>query len=669
MILDNNETLNLHVMNSDSDDCGTIKHSVRIRFTIGNNSATSLKSNTESSDNDPKSASTFQDVEHHDHSSFTEQNKTSQTECQISCRAFSNRKKGRSFKFIEPKNHKSALFVNLSGNSVNNLEGTEKQLFISPKLSPITTSCTSLPISESTLDSSSYELIDWEEEKKGIEEGDRLSKSICSFVGPFHKIADVIDSNMSHSCNFINWMSGTRRKASSITTSLQSNSAEAIKDDVSGDNLSPPKSSKPRGIGPNQQAGRRALSSEQLDRPEPSESSLLSSNRTTSGNHLAMGASVETVCGSDQTQTKSGSEFVPRNSATVQPLEIEIGSPQMDHAVSPFSASSHPVSLDDILKIEMDDFRFEEEFKALEAEAQYWEQKVESLERQQFAEDVPRTLVDSIIKHRRELRDLEYEIYKRALEYEIDKRALDSEESDILSCEGRLSQKWLDDSSPSDLQSPVGNKYIDTQMYPMNDVDCIDNQLVEDMDESLNLCDARASGKFGSQLKPGQENTADVLDAIPPPSSLQRRQYLNRASSGTDTSEFSQLPTFNQHAHKLVRHHQINYQPFSHGEERFSNDDIVKNHEHHHRRRHHHHHHHQQSSSSQHRSSRRIVHQQRQLYVHVDKPEGGKINSTSPNRGPRASPIRPDHFKSEFRSPHVVAAQDSSSTASSSSPQ
>ena len=406
------------------------------------------------------------------------------------------------------------------------------------------------------------------------------------------------------------------------------------------------------------QSGRRASSTDQLaTKPNVPENSLLTSNRSASGNHLPNSASVETVCGNDQTQTNIGSKFAPRPDVFVQPA-IEIDSPQMDLAI-PFSASNHPISLDDIDQIDMDNLRLEDECRALEAQALFWEQKIEDLERKQFADDVPRTLVDSIIKHRRELRDLEYQLYRITL---------DSEESDTFSYEGKMSQtmNWLDEISPSD-QSPV--LMVDPQVCYMNDASCVNNRASE-LDD-LNVAGIKISNKFGSHLKPGQENTANVLDAVPPPRSLQHRQYLNKASSGTDSSEYSQLPSYNQHSHKIVRHHQV-----AHGDEHSMEEDTRNSHGfHRHQHQHHQHHHHRQRHHQQKRISRREVQPQQlsqqqksqQLYVQLERTESGDLQSPSRQR---ASPIRPNHFKCQFRSPHVIA-QDSSSTTSpsSSSPQ
>lgn len=183
---------------------------------------------------------------------------------------------------------------------------------------------------------------------------------------------------------------------------------------------------------------------------------------------------------------------------------------------------------DYVPQIDLDDFRIEDledECKDLEAQVEYWEQKVENLERKRFGEDVPRTLVERFLKERKKLRDLDFELYKLDLEEEEEEESRKAiEEPEV-----GLNQGYLSHPKAMDSQS-----YAADYLLPSSKL---------------------STGKFGSHIRPGQENTADILDAIPPSGSLQHRQYLSRASTGTDSSEYSHLPTFDLHKHHIPRQH------------------------------------------------------------------------------------------------------------------
>lgn len=597
--------------------------------------------------------------------------------------------KKRSYRFIEPQNHhQSALFVNLSdrssscssssgfisgNNSCNNTltsdnskSSTEnKQLFISPDLntkqSPSSSnsssssstcsgsiSCGSPPTQIDFADSS-YELLEPASENNNNNSNNNSR-----------------ESTMSHSCNFMYWMQASRRRASSVTPGSAHTSTTTTSSSTAGGNQAGQQNQDQTSV-----AQRRASSSNELTNGlEVTENSLLA--RSSSGNHLAINASVETVCGSDHTTTNNtlgalnynDRHAAYHNNHSMKPLEIEIDSPQMDdedgshHVLT--SAANTPLSLEDILQIDMDNLRLDEECRALEAEAQFWEQKVEELERRQFAEDVPRTLVDSIIRARKEVRDLEFQLYKQNLA---------AEEMDAFS-DGNWNQTSTATGADAECLSLRDIQDDDDEMYYTNENngdDDVDDRMVMMMMSnkmSTNTTNVSASsryvsdddlGKFGSHLKPGDENTADILNAIPPSGSFQHRHFLqqqqhnhqkhhSKPTSGTDTSEHSQLPTF-----------------------------------------HHHHNHQQQQHRSRH--TRRQHHQQQQLYVQLDSqskscasPAMAAAAGTGKQQqlASRASPIRPNHFKCEFRSPQqqqqqqqmaTTLAQDSSSTASSSSPQ
>lgn len=198
----------------------------------------------------------------------------------------------------------------------------------------------------------------------------------------------------------------------------------------------------------------------------------------------------------------------------------------------------------------------EDECRRLEDEVRIWEHKVAELERKRFDDEVPRSLIDQMIDQRARLRDLEVQLYK-----------LDLELTDEISmCPG------FDDSKPS-------------------------------------------TSRFGSKIQPGQENTADILDAIPPSGSLQHQQYLCKASSGTDSSEYSQLPMFEQHKKHFIDGNNIQCQLYCN----------------------------------------RLTEPQNYVDFHQ-------------NARDKSSPIRPNHFKGDLKCSRIIAPQDSTSTGSSDSP-
>lgn len=570
---------------------------------------------------------------------------------------------GKSFRFVEPHpNHKSALFVNLSttknsieGGNHHNLKREQQQLFISPDLnlsydtsstlkspyssssssssgSPIgtTRAATSPPDSVLTSDSSSYELLG--------SDNDSLS-----FCGPIQNS----DGAMSHSCNFINWMSvgRTSRRASSATptsSSTNSTTTTTTTSSIASKDLTTSTTgggndtrAGATSAASQQHAARRASSSEGLNNnnsnQQDRQGSLLGA-RSSSGNHLAISDSVETICETDQTQTNSFSSRCNQLPvANVAPLQIENDSPtpfddDLDELKPVLSVCYPAMDLEEELKLE-------QECLALEEEANYWERQVEELERKQYDSGVSRQLVERIIEGRRELRELELQL--------LEMNFNENEFWDNLGASRNQSHHNQHRSAPSTDLKILEKKYKPTG----------------------------AASKFGSHLKPGQENTADILNVVPPSGSLQHRQYLNKASSGTDTSDYSQLPRFvdQQHSHRLGAG------PFLDGSAfRGSNHQDCKHHSRHRHQRHLHHHQqiYQHTSSSSQRVSRRQENHQQSIYMQLDGGGACGEKLRGPNNRSCSSPIRPNHFKDEFKPPKAVIVQDSSSTASSStSPQ
>lgn len=600
-----------HKKDDKHDDA--LRSSFHIRLTIGNRSGDSGCPDSGRSSLNSDSDYRCQNVEHFHQPLSSKQNDTQHCTHQTidfgasvgNQLAQAPKKTTKSFRFIEPQNHKSALFVNLSSSNSNQAINNPDQLhyqqqqhhyksqelFISPDLnenkaaatvqslwshlSPTSSLSSSPTATNNTLSESasldSYEVIDYDDNSNK----NCIVKLVRNSVGA-----------MSHSCNFISWVSATKPRSSSVSPSA-SKDTNSTKDLTTSTTTTTSSSSSTTGDhgrhhdhngAPIHQA-RRASSSDGLNQTLE-ENPLLA--RSASGNHLAIMDSVETVCG-DQFPT---SPF--KTPMDIGPLEVDIDvSPSpSDDIPSVFSAES------DVLQIDMEQLKIDQEILDLQQEAQYWEQKVEDLERRQFADDVPRTLVENFIKHRKELRELEFQIHELNL----------------------------------------SNQYFGTQSsYADSDHEqsYFDHKLINDYHElgRTDLMSPRAASKFGSRIKPGQENTADILNAVPPSGSLQHRQYLNKASSGTDTSEYSQMPSFQQHSHRLSG----------------------------------------RKSVAPNRTRRRDG----QIYSHVySQVDGGNTDRLPvPDRGMRPAPVRPNHFKDEFRSPKAVIAQDSSSTASSGSPQ
>lgn len=214
------------------------------------------------------------------------------------------------------------------------------------------------------------------------------------------------------------------------------------------------------------------------------------------------GESTETVCGLE-CMADDKTAGAAKTTSITEPLEIKVDDNLDD------TTGTNDVNFQNLLNIDdTDEEKLEDECKRMELEVKSLEQKVEELERKRFADDVPRTLVDRIIEKRRELRELDVQLYM-----------INLAESDGTS--DNLSQLSSTNGSPGNSRfwnERYGN--VDPSMYMTPGNNAISNQ-----------CN---TSKFGSQLKPGQENTADILNAIPPSGSLQHRQYLSKASTDED---------------------------------------------------------------------------------------------------------------------------------------
>lgn len=480
--------------NEEDKDENELKPTFRIRFTISNNSNSDTGFSNQRFFN-------YQESKHKCNHEVDDSNQKSTISSNSKQTSESEQKKKKLFEIVQPHNHKSSLFVNLSDTTnSNHQKHSENCLFISPDLNQFDPASPPSP-SGSTIcsRSPSFELT------QGLERANLLT-SISNSTGNI-----LEDLAMSQGCNFINsMMSASRREVAPDSSNTS----------------------------------RRASSLSNLAVPVFNQAM----NKSPSGNHLVIGISNETICDVDQTQTNSTSSNnrIIRNLDMTQPLSVDIS--QFNEDSDEYDSE---YDFDDMLSSQ----ELEDECKRLEDEVRIWEHKVAELERKRFDDEVPRSLIDKMIDQRARLRDLEVQLYK-----------LDLELADEISmC------PEFDDSKPS-------------------------------------------TSRFGSQIQPGQENTADILDAIPPSGSLQHQQYLCKASSGTDSSEYSQSPMFEQHKKHFIDGNDIQCQLYNN----------------------------------------RLTEPQNYVDYRPD----------TRNR----SPVRPNHFKGDLRCSRIIAPQDSTSTGSSDSP-
>lgn len=449
---------------------------------------------------------------------------------------------------------------------------------------------------------------------------------------------EILLFQIMNACNFINRMSASRPRSASVTPKVIDKTDDATNNNARGADGSE----------------RRASSSNNLTVPS---SSL--TNKSASGNHLAVGVSSETICSGELTQkTTSRRSYtkITTNNRTSdlnnysKPLEVDISDNnptfqhfrrQMGHAGSRYNPDTGPISFD-ILNADYEDPE-KTKIKELEDEVKLLEKIVEELERKRFAPDVSQTLVSSVIVHRKMLRDIDLEIYKVHLESTTPSECSESYMTNY-------NNKSLDDSF-----------VILEPEKELADTADADRPISVAIDALATVGCGFSRGRFGSRLEPGQENTADILDAIPPSSSLQHRQYLNRASTGTDYSEYSQMPSYNQYKHQLPQQQQqglgaSNKEPQNslYSQTRSHNNikpvcqlPAAR----------------QQQQTSQGQNSEVSMYS----YLCNTSETVAQQQYHPPHR--LKSPVRPDHFKDKFKTSHhmiVSPSQDSSSASSSS---
>lgn len=419
---------------------------------------------------------------------------------------------------------------------------------------------------------------------------------------------------MSQGCNFINTlMTASRRRSASVNPGGPASNLK-----VSESNQ-----------------GRRASSSSELAQPNISTDESIVEEKTPRTSVCLSNDTIkpcETLKSTDS-ELSASKDYIDYSQMqkTMQPLQVDIESSPgstYDGQYIPIEAmcNNHPISLDEIYQIDMDNLRLEDECKNLEQQVKYWEDKVDDLERKRCGEDAPRTLVEKVLKQRKKLREIELQIFKLNLESSeesINNKKHFTTKSDLNAhhhldydrSESQLADELIsadnDDENEDGLYTGIGAKGSSLGVVDIS---------------SVNM-ERQAASKFGSHIKPGQENTADILDAIPPSGSLQYRQYLNKASSGTDSGDYSQQPMFDQrhlhhqhilphaprrhhpqHQHYLSHHqyHQVAHNlddstGSSHSTRGNLMDEQAHNHYHNYHHHHHnHHHHHQQHHHQQH---------------------------------------------------------------------
>lgn len=200
----------------------------------------------------------------------------------------------------------------------------------------------------------------------------------------------------------------------------------------------------------------RSVSVSQSSDITHNESKRASSSSNLSSAHDGSNEALIATSSSESSRSEH-SNYVPHSDMLTRPLEVVV--PKMP----------------DFDGIDFENLNLDDECEYLDEQIEYWEQEVAKLERVRCTADVPKLLVENVIKLRKELRELEVQEYA-----------------------------------------------LDLESY--------------EPDGFLEICELSAS-KFGSKIRPGQENTADILDAIPPSGSLQHQQYLCRTSTGSESSE------------------------------------------------------------------------------------------------------------------------------------
>ena len=523
----------------DSDSCeettnesGNRATSVRIRFILSNDSQPSTSDNEQTTQQQENSFKYSKGYEQQQVSNSHEQTKTKTNS--------KNKKKRPSlFKYIEPSHHKSSLFIDFGDrsnekknqlltknvydedeNNANQLNLDTKEqnyhrerthIFISPDLNQASDSTPTNPQPESPI-VNTFQIPSL---KPSIVEAVELDEELVIEIDQ-----QDLPSKTMNSCNFLNWASAADTQHKPVRKSSGQEQANNKNQPPGGGTVKTGSSNTLNTIVNQSEQGRRASSSEAIDGQ-----STTASRRSASCNHLeALHVSNETLCGTVQ------------NLAHYEAL-LELNQPDT------FSIDDDDYinTTSEILHNDLDNLGLEEECKYLEEEAENLERRLDDLERKRFAEDVPRTLVENIIKLRKVERALEFQLYERTLESS-------NESSERQSCEKlSISSRQHDGHSPSG----GGQFGIDSsnQIYLMNDVVALlrHSDLSDRLTAKSPSPTNHSPSKFGSRIKPGQENTADILNAVPPSGSLQHRQYMNDRFHRPSQQQHQQPPVRPNH--------------------------------------------------------------------------------------------------------------------------
>lgn len=360
----------------------------------------------------------------------------------------------KKFRFVLPQNHKSALFVNLGDSGERESQAKQRDnLFVSPDLNQIRSPSADL---QSTPSPPSRQ------RNPSFDQACRESVDIPYIETCSHK--DMGD-RLGCFC-FVPSMAQRRRSASVSPPNTY--------EDICTDILPPSQSMK------------SSNSERSLSEKDAGQDTL------TANNGALIERSNETICANTNRRGAQLSTSVESNTHLEYCIIGDSEQDNIDYSERDDSGLSE--GLEDFLNL--DSSSLEEECQSLEEEIESIEQRVADIERGRLSGS-SRTLVDQIIRQRRQLRDLEMEIFE---------------------CKLRLNaqQKAANLVSPTDIkqfQVPKGRNNLNLPIDSASEASC------------------SSSSSLASPIKPGIENTADILDAVPPPAQLQRGDILNRTSN------------------------------------------------------------------------------------------------------------------------------------------
>lgn len=184
------------------------------------------------------------------------------------------------------------------------------------------------------------------------------------------------------------------------------------------------------------------------------------------------------------------------------------------------------MNLNDIIIDENDEFSqdidpsnrhtFEGRLEELKEEIEFWEERAAQLEIQNRRGN-SRLMTDKIIRQKKEIRDLKSILYEQKLNDKLKSSMTSSNQT----------HQEIDSSlvSPTDLKQFVENCRI----------------------QETTTAGGASSAQQQDTLKPGLENTADILNAVPPPANHQRDDMLIRARGNRSSRSSLSSRAINQH--------------------------------------------------------------------------------------------------------------------------